>query len=182
MLAKLLRARHKPRQQTVIPFEFVPVLFEETRIGDNRMLGGKLGNSIQQKLGVGTMADLAAVPYDPIEWHFGDQAHWIIGLAKGLDDTYKLTLAMNMEAPTTSTATGSASNSPNSSPYKKKNKKEGEPEVKVDENGCEVYNPTKFESTEDSNHAPAVPAVELSDIRVISPSVYEELSSNIKAR
>ncbi|CAJ0602259.1 unnamed protein product, partial [Cylicocyclus nassatus] len=46
MLAKLVCARHKPRQQTVIPFEFVPVLFEETRIGDNRMLGGKLGNSI----------------------------------------------------------------------------------------------------------------------------------------
>ncbi|VDN23220.1 unnamed protein product [Cylicostephanus goldi] len=86
MLAKLVCARHKPRQQTVIPFDFVPILFEETPIGDVRMLGGKLGNSIQQKLGVGTMADLSAIPYELIERHFGDQAQWISQLAKGLDD------------------------------------------------------------------------------------------------
>ncbi|VDN23449.1 unnamed protein product [Cylicostephanus goldi] len=87
----------------------------------------------------------------------------------------------DLEAPSTSTATGSASNSPKSSPYKKKNKKEEEPEVKVDEEGWQVYDPTKFESTEDSNHAPAVPAVELSDIGAISSSVYEELPAHIKA-
>ncbi|KIH49568.1 hypothetical protein ANCDUO_20358, partial [Ancylostoma duodenale] len=86
MLAKLVCARHKPRQQTVIPFEFVPTLFEETPIGDVRMLGGKLGYAIQDRLAVGTMADLAAIPYEMIERHFEGQAQWISQLAKGYDD------------------------------------------------------------------------------------------------
>ncbi|KAL6726109.1 hypothetical protein Aduo_008114 [Ancylostoma duodenale] len=86
MLAKLVCARHKPRQQTVVPFEFVPTLFEETPIGDVRMLGGKLGYAIQDRLAVGTMADLAAVPYEMIERHFEGQAQWISQLAKGYDD------------------------------------------------------------------------------------------------
>ncbi|KHJ90218.1 ImpB/MucB/SamB family protein [Oesophagostomum dentatum] len=86
MLAKLVCARHKPRQQTLVPFEFVPVIFEETPVGDVRMLGGKLGNAIQDRLGVGTMGDLAAVPFELIERHFEGQARWISQLAKGYDD------------------------------------------------------------------------------------------------
>ncbi|CAJ0597287.1 unnamed protein product [Cylicocyclus nassatus] len=290
MLAKLVCARHKPRQQTVIPFDFVPVLFEETPIGDVRMLGGKLGNSIQQKLGVGTMADLAAVPYDLIERHFGDQAQWISQLAKGLDDepvkprNNQLSIAVSKTfpgknalttvaevrrwieglskelskrlvadqvknkrtaenvifgilnethtsrtlkigseqwTPPVYTLSMSASRftdglsvqsqnimewiekrlqlseagrglfqPPSTAPPEPRIFVKGvlkrpadleEPEVKVDEDGWQVYDPTKFESTEDSNHAPVLPAVELSDIGAISSSVYEELPANIKA-
>lgn len=53
MLAKLVCARHKPRQQTVLPFEYVPVVFEETPIGDVRMLGGKLGYALQDRFAIG---------------------------------------------------------------------------------------------------------------------------------
>ncbi|ETN81386.1 ImpB/MucB/SamB family protein [Necator americanus] len=86
MLAKLVCARHKPRQQTIIPFNFVPVIFEETPVVDVRMLGGKLGHAIQDRLGVATMGDLAAVSYEMIEQHFEGQAQWISQLAKGYDD------------------------------------------------------------------------------------------------
>ncbi|VDM79765.1 unnamed protein product [Strongylus vulgaris] len=86
MLAKLICARHKPRQQTIIPFDFVPVIFEETPVGDVRMLGGKLGHAIQGRLPVRTMGDLAVVPFELIEKHFGSSAQWISQLAKGYDD------------------------------------------------------------------------------------------------
>ncbi|CAJ0597286.1 unnamed protein product [Cylicocyclus nassatus] len=86
MLAKLICARHKPRQQTIIPFDFVPVIFSETRVGDIRMLGGKLGHAIQGLLPVETMGDLAAMPFELIEKHFGGTARWISQLAKGYDD------------------------------------------------------------------------------------------------
>ncbi|VDN30550.1 unnamed protein product, partial [Cylicostephanus goldi] len=36
MLAKLICARHKPRHQTIIPFDYVPVIFGRTRVGDIR--------------------------------------------------------------------------------------------------------------------------------------------------
>ncbi|XGW16190.1 hypothetical protein V3C99_001552 [Haemonchus contortus] len=86
MLAKLVCARHKPRQQTVLPFEFVPIVFEDTSIGDVRMLGGKLGHALQDRFAIGTMAQLAAVPFEMIEQYFGSQAQWIHQLAKGFDD------------------------------------------------------------------------------------------------
>ncbi|KAK6744714.1 hypothetical protein RB195_011434 [Necator americanus] len=86
MLAKLVCARHKPRQQTVIPFDYVPVIFEGTPVGDVRMLGGKLGHKIQDRLAVGTMGDLATIPYEMLELHFGGHAQWISQLAKGHDD------------------------------------------------------------------------------------------------
>ncbi|KJH50274.1 ImpB/MucB/SamB family protein [Dictyocaulus viviparus] len=86
MLAKLVCSRHKPRQQTILPFDFVPVIFKETPIGDVRMLGGKLGRAIQDSLAVTTMAELADVPFTMIERHFEGQARWIHQLAKGYDD------------------------------------------------------------------------------------------------
>ena len=46
-LAKLVCARHKPRQQTVLPMEFVHEVYLFTPIQDIRMLGGKLGKSLQ---------------------------------------------------------------------------------------------------------------------------------------
>nr|CDJ90718.1 DNA-repair protein domain containing protein [Haemonchus contortus] len=86
MLAKLVCARHKPRQQTVLPFEFVPIVFEDTSIGDVRMLGGKLGHALQERFAIGTMAQLATIPFEMIEQYFGSQAQWIHQLAKGFDD------------------------------------------------------------------------------------------------
>ncbi|KAK6052535.1 ImpB/MucB/SamB family protein [Cooperia oncophora] len=86
MLAKLVCARHKPRQQTVLPFEYVPIIFEETPIGDVRMLGGKLGHALQDRFAIGTMAELAAIPLELIERHFESQAQWIHQLSKGFDD------------------------------------------------------------------------------------------------
>ncbi|VDO20346.1 unnamed protein product [Heligmosomoides polygyrus] len=86
MLAKLVCARHKPRQQTVLPFEYVPVVFEETPIGDVRMLGGKLGYALQDRFAIGTMGDLAMVPLEMLERYFEGQAQWIHQMARGFDD------------------------------------------------------------------------------------------------
>ncbi|VDM52499.1 unnamed protein product [Angiostrongylus costaricensis] len=52
MLAKLVCSRHKPRQETVLPSEFVDIIFVETPIGEVRMLGGKLGHAIQNCFGI----------------------------------------------------------------------------------------------------------------------------------
>ncbi|WKY02154.1 hypothetical protein Q1695_015849 [Nippostrongylus brasiliensis] len=86
MLAKLVCARHKPRQQTVLPFENVPIIFETTPIGDVRMLGGKLGNALQEHFAIGTMGELAMIPLEAIERRFESHAQWIHRLAKGIDD------------------------------------------------------------------------------------------------
>ncbi|KAJ1360967.1 hypothetical protein KIN20_020102 [Parelaphostrongylus tenuis] len=86
MLAKLVCSRHKPRQQTVLPFEFVNAIFVETPIDEVRMLGGKLGHAIQNRFAIKTMADLAEIPSEIIELHFEGQAQWIHQLAKGHDN------------------------------------------------------------------------------------------------
>uniref|UniRef100_A0A1I7XJY9 Lipase_3 domain-containing protein n=1 Tax=Heterorhabditis bacteriophora TaxID=37862 RepID=A0A1I7XJY9_HETBA len=86
MLAKLVCARHKPRQQTVLPFEYVASIFPYIPISDVRMMGGKLGNSIQQLLGVKTMGDLAGIDFSTVALHFGGQAQWICQLAHGIDE------------------------------------------------------------------------------------------------
>ncbi|KAK6044475.1 hypothetical protein COOONC_18020 [Cooperia oncophora] len=69
----------------------------------------------------------------------------------------------------------SASNSPIKTTPKKK-KPDTEAEVKVDEDGWQVYDPALFEAP--SN---ALPAVELNDIGEISSAVFQELPDNIKA-
>uniref|UniRef100_A0A158P7P8 UmuC domain-containing protein n=1 Tax=Angiostrongylus cantonensis TaxID=6313 RepID=A0A158P7P8_ANGCA len=85
MLAKLVCSRHKPRQETVLPSEFVDIIFMGTPIGEVRMLGGKLGHAIQNCFGIRTMSDLAAIPFEMIERHFEGQAQWIHQIAKGYD-------------------------------------------------------------------------------------------------
>ncbi|VDK58508.1 unnamed protein product [Cylicostephanus goldi] len=80
-VAKLICARHKPRHQTIIPSDHVPVIFSQTPVGDLRMLGGKLGHANKDNLG-----DLATIPFELLEKHFERKAKWISQLAKGHDD------------------------------------------------------------------------------------------------
>ncbi|VDM85755.1 unnamed protein product [Strongylus vulgaris] len=79
--------------------------------------------------------------------------------------------------PGTSTAAILPSNSSSMCPAKEK-KQEEQPEVMLDEDGWQVYDPTQFESV---TTTAAIPAVELSDIGPISSSVFEELPANIRA-
>lgn len=46
VIAKLVCARHKPKQQTIICSEFVSAIFETTPIRSVRSLGGKLGKQL----------------------------------------------------------------------------------------------------------------------------------------
>lgn len=100
------------------------------------------------------------------------------------------------EAPSTS-GLATATKSPKKELAKKK--KEAVPEVKVDDDGWQVwfllsivalkvwripffwqvYDPAQFESTATTSNA--IPAVELSDIGEISSAVFQELPANIKA-
>lgn len=52
MMAKLVCARHKPRQQTLIPWFYVREILRLTPIGDVRGFGGKMGNRIQEMLNI----------------------------------------------------------------------------------------------------------------------------------
>ncbi|PIO71214.1 hypothetical protein TELCIR_06892 [Teladorsagia circumcincta] len=81
----------------------------------------------------------------------------------------------DLEAPGTSGGMSSASNSPIKLTPKKK-KPDAEPEVKVDDDGWQVYDPSLFETPPN-----AVPAVELNDIGGISSAVFQELPDSIKA-
>lgn len=107
MLAKLICARHKPRQQSILPSEYVEEIFKETPISDVRMLGGKLGSSLIEQFSISvsivnyilqsrecicrdlmfqTMAELAKVEFDRLSQYFGGQARWVWQMARGIDD------------------------------------------------------------------------------------------------
>ncbi|KAK5976719.1 hypothetical protein GCK32_014583, partial [Trichostrongylus colubriformis] len=240
MLAKLVCARHKPRQQTVLPFEYVHVIFETTPIGDVRMLGGKLGHALQDRFAIGTSKTLKIASYSPqvlaeIMWSaargynrapsgsdkwdppilnlsmsasrfvegVGAQnqsiMEWIDKRLKSIESGNSafeqannstpeprifvkgvLKRPADLEVPGPSCGMSSASNSPKKATPKKK-KPDAEPEVKVDEDGWQVYDPALFEALKQQESSSAVPAVELNDIGGISSAVFQELPDNIKA-
>ena len=55
LLAKLASGMHKPAAQTVVPLAGVTALLHELPIGKLRQLGGKLGTSVMDTLGITTV-------------------------------------------------------------------------------------------------------------------------------
>ncbi|CAI4231433.1 unnamed protein product [Auanema sp. JU1783] len=86
MLAKLVCARHKPRQQTIVCMENVSEVFKQTKVTDVRMLGGKLGLGLCEFFKIKTMYELAGVDMDALASHCPGQARWVWQLARGHDD------------------------------------------------------------------------------------------------
>uniref|UniRef100_A0A914D1S3 DNA polymerase eta n=1 Tax=Acrobeloides nanus TaxID=290746 RepID=A0A914D1S3_9BILA len=67
IIAKLVCARHKPNQQTIIPPQFVAKVYEMTPINS-------------------TMADLQMVPKEQILHEFPEQSIWLFKIMQGNDD------------------------------------------------------------------------------------------------
>ncbi|RXN15452.1 DNA polymerase eta [Labeo rohita] len=86
VLAKLACGLNKPNRQTVLPLGFVPELFSTLPIGKIRNLGGKLGSSITETLGVENMGDLTQFSKVQLEQHFGEKTGpWLYDLCRGIE-------------------------------------------------------------------------------------------------
>ncbi|VDN32286.1 unnamed protein product, partial [Cylicostephanus goldi] len=81
-----------------------------------------------------------------------------------------------MEMPSTSAGTDLQSDSPSNVSADKK--WEVKPEIQMDDDGWQIYDPTMFEESQTKH---AICAVESRDIGSISSAVFEELPPNIKA-
>ncbi|XP_030628551.1 DNA polymerase eta-like [Chanos chanos] len=86
VLAKLACGLNKPNRQTVLPLGSVPQLFSSLPISKIRNLGGKLGASITETLGVENIGDLTQFTKGQLEQHFGEKTgHWLFDLCRGVE-------------------------------------------------------------------------------------------------
>ncbi|CAM4724930.1 unnamed protein product [Leuciscus chuanchicus] len=86
VLAKLACGLNKPNRQTVIPLGSVPQLFNTLPIRKIRNLGGKLGTSITETLGVENMGDLTQFSKIQLEQLFGEKTGpWLFDLCRGIE-------------------------------------------------------------------------------------------------
>ncbi|KAG9462508.1 hypothetical protein GDO78_013982 [Eleutherodactylus coqui] len=87
VLAKLACGLNKPNSQTILSQSGVPGLFSQLPIGKIRHLGGKLGDSIKELLGVEYMGQLTQFTESTLQSHFGDKTgSWLYLLCRGIED------------------------------------------------------------------------------------------------
>ncbi|KAM3930683.1 DNA polymerase eta [Leptodactylus fuscus] len=87
VLAKLACGLNKPNRQTILSQSGVPGLFSQLPIGKIRHLGGKLGASIKELLGVEYMGQLTQFSESVLQNHFGDKTgSWLYLLCRGIED------------------------------------------------------------------------------------------------
>ncbi|KAM9727927.1 DNA polymerase eta-like isoform 1-T1 [Menidia menidia] len=86
VLSKLACGLNKPNRQTVLPLDSVGELFNSLPISKIRNLGGKLGASITETLGVGNMGDLTRFSQAQLAQHFGGKTgQWLYDLCRGIE-------------------------------------------------------------------------------------------------
>ncbi|XP_026164363.1 DNA polymerase eta isoform X2 [Mastacembelus armatus] len=86
VLAKLACGLNKPNRQTILPLGSVAELFSSLPISKIRNLGGKLGNSISETLGIKNMGDLTRFSQVQLEQHFGEKTgQWLYDLCRGIE-------------------------------------------------------------------------------------------------
>uniref|UniRef100_A0A8D0L8E5 DNA polymerase eta n=1 Tax=Sphenodon punctatus TaxID=8508 RepID=A0A8D0L8E5_SPHPU len=86
VLAKLACGLNKPNRQTVVPRGSVPLLFSQMPIGNIRNLGGKLGASITELLGVEYMGQITQFSEMQLQTHFGDKTgSWLYDMCRGIE-------------------------------------------------------------------------------------------------
>ncbi|XP_071683574.1 DNA polymerase eta [Lolium perenne] len=71
MLAKLVSGMHKPAQQTVVPSSSVQDFLASLPVKKMKQLGGKLGSSLQDDLGVETVGDLLGFTEEKLQEYYG---------------------------------------------------------------------------------------------------------------
>ncbi|XP_063297640.1 DNA polymerase eta [Pelobates fuscus] len=87
VLAKLACGLNKPNRQTILPLGSVSELFNQLPISKIRNLGGKLGSSIKEILGVENMGQLTQFSKSHLQSHFGDKTgSWLYYLCRGIED------------------------------------------------------------------------------------------------
>uniref|UniRef100_A0A4W4F1J1 DNA polymerase eta n=1 Tax=Electrophorus electricus TaxID=8005 RepID=A0A4W4F1J1_ELEEL len=86
VLAKLACGLNKPNRQTILPLASIPELFRTLPISKIRNLGGKLGASITETLGVENMGELTKFTRAQLEEHFGEKTgQWLYDLCRGIE-------------------------------------------------------------------------------------------------
>ncbi|XP_047459108.1 DNA polymerase eta [Mugil cephalus] len=86
VLAKLACGLNKPNRQTVLPLDSVTELFSTLPVGKIRNLGGKMGASITETLGIENMGDLTQFSKAQLEQHFGEKTgQWLHDLCRGIE-------------------------------------------------------------------------------------------------
>ncbi|XP_017283968.1 DNA polymerase eta [Kryptolebias marmoratus] len=86
VLAKLACGLNKPNRQTILPLDSVAELFSSLPVSKIRNLGGKLGASITETLGVENMGDLTRFSQAELGHHFGDKTGpWLYDLCRGIE-------------------------------------------------------------------------------------------------
>ncbi|KAK3161988.1 hypothetical protein QOZ80_1BG0083900 [Eleusine coracana subsp. coracana] len=85
MLAKLVSGMHKPAQQTVVPSSSVQDFLASLPVKKMKQLGGKLGSSLQDDLGVETIGDLLSFTEEKLQEHYGvNTGTWLWKIARGI--------------------------------------------------------------------------------------------------
>ncbi|XP_060610015.2 DNA polymerase eta [Anolis sagrei] len=86
VLAKLACGLNKPNRQTLVSQASVPQLFSKMPIGNIRNLGGKLGASVAELLGVEYVGQLTQFSEQQLQTHFGDKTgSWLYDLCRGIE-------------------------------------------------------------------------------------------------
>ncbi|XP_075997846.1 DNA polymerase eta [Genypterus blacodes] len=86
VLAKLACGLNKPNRQTVLPLDSVAELFNSLPVSKIRNLGGKLGASITDTLGIKNMGELTGFSQAQLGQQFGEKtSQWLYDLCRGID-------------------------------------------------------------------------------------------------
>lgn len=72
-LAKLVCGVHKPNRQTILPPDKVSLFFSTLPLRKMRNLGGKFGMEVAERLGCGTMGDLAKFSLKELQRRYDDK-------------------------------------------------------------------------------------------------------------
>ncbi|XP_040105511.1 DNA polymerase eta isoform X2 [Oryx dammah] len=86
VLAKLACGLNKPNRQTLVSHGSVPQLFNQVPINKVRNLGGKLGASVIEILGVEYMGELTQFSESQLQSHFGERnGSWLYAMCRGIE-------------------------------------------------------------------------------------------------
>ncbi|KAM5325543.1 DNA polymerase eta isoform 1-T2 [Glossophaga mutica] len=86
VLAKLACGLNKPNRQTLVSHGSVPQLFSNVPINKIRSLGGKLGASVIEILGVEYMGELTQFTESQLQSHFGEKnGSWLYAMCRGIE-------------------------------------------------------------------------------------------------
>ncbi|XP_006860560.1 PREDICTED: DNA polymerase eta isoform X2 [Chrysochloris asiatica] len=86
VLAKLACGLNKPNRQTLVSHGSVPQLFSQMPISKIRSLGGKLGASVIEILGVEYMGELTQFSESQLQSHFGEKnGSWLYAMCRGIE-------------------------------------------------------------------------------------------------